>query len=124
MGLDTFTRMPSHRASSCLGEQHFSFLFSPYWHQVVFRRSAAVSAVAIAAMAKATGRLQTAMGGLTVGIDGSLYTLNPTYRDAVREYLEMILTKKTADLIHTVVAEDGSGKGAAVLAATLACRQS
>lgn len=88
----------------------------------MFRRSAAVSAVAIAAMAKSTGRLTRAMGGLTVGIDGTLYVQNPVYQKAVEEYLEKILGRNAADLIHIVVAEDGSGKGAAILAATLACQ--
>lgn len=78
--------------------------------------------MAIAAMSKSTGRLQTAMGGLTVGIDGTLYVQNVIYQETVREYLEVVLDKNIADLIHTVIAEDGSGKGAAVLAATLACK--
>lgn len=85
--------------------------------RAVFTRSAAISAALIAGMCKATGRLQPAMGGLTVGLDGSLYVLNESYQREVRHYLEVVLGKRTADLIRTVIARDGSGMGAAILAA-------
>lgn len=70
-------------------------------------------------MSKATGRLQPAMGGLTVGIDGTLYVKNPHFQTMMREFLDLILDKETSSLIHCCVAEDGSGKGAAVLAGTV-----
>lgn len=85
----------------------------------VFRRSAAIAAVAIAGMAMATGRLQPAMGGVTVGIDGTLYVKNAVYQAMTREYLEVILDKESAKLIHCTIAEDGSAKGAAILAGTI-----
>lgn len=83
----------------------------------VFDRSAALAAAVIAAMAKKTGKLQPAMGGLTVGVDGSLYTRNETYRQRLVHHLNTILGEDTASLLHFTVADDGSGKGAAILAA-------
>lgn len=70
-------------------------------------------------MSKSNGHLQPAMGGLTCGIDGALYVRSPIYQEAIRKYLEVILTKSAADLINIVISEDGSGKGAAILASTL-----
>lgn len=82
-------------------------------------RSAALSAVIIAATAKKTKHLQAAMGGCTVAIDGSLYKLVPFFQRQVRAHLDSLLGKVTSSLVHLVTADDGSGKGAAVLAATL-----
>lgn len=86
----------------------------------VFDRSAALAAAAIAGMAKKTGRLQPAMGGLTVGVDGSLYTQNEKYQKMIVKHLNTVLGEDTASLIHFVIADDGSGKGAAILAGTTA----
>lgn len=86
----------------------------------VFDRSAALAAVVIAAMAKSTGKLQPAMGGLTVGVDGSLYTQNEMYRRMICKHLNTVLGEDTATLIHFAIADDGSGKGAAILAGALA----
>eukprot|EP01071_Lankesteria_metandrocarpae_P012667 Lankesteria_metandrocarpae@DN6140_c0_g1_i1.p1 len=84
---------------------------------MVFDRSAALSAALIAGMAKRTRRLQPAMGGLTVGIDGSLYTQNPWYAERLRHHLDGVLGKNVSDLVHITVASDGSGVGAGILAA-------
>lgn len=83
---------------------------------VIYDRSASLSAVVIAAMAEKTAKLQPALGGLTVGVDGSLYTQNKTYREKLDEQLKVILGDDIASLIHFVIADDGSGKGAAILA--------
>jgi len=85
---------------------------------MVFDRSAALAASVIAGMAKKTRRLLPAMGGLTVGIDGSLYTQNVWYAKRVRHHLDQILGPATGGLVHLCIANDGSGKGAAILAAT------
>lgn len=82
----------------------------------VFDRSAALAAVAIAAMAKKTEHLQPAMGGLTIGVDGSLYTQNEKYRHMLVKHLDTILGEDTAALINFTIATDGSGKGAGILA--------
>eukprot|EP01071_Lankesteria_metandrocarpae_P007172 Lankesteria_metandrocarpae@DN4606_c0_g1_i1.p1 len=87
--------------------------------QVIYDRSAALSAVAIAACAKKTGRLQPAMGGLTVGIDGSLYKCNKFYRTALSSTLRVILGDDVASLINLSLADDGSGKGACIVASTV-----
>eukprot|EP01069_Polyplicarium_translucidae_P003501 Polyplicarium_translucidae@DN2330_c0_g1_i1.p1 len=89
---------------------------------MVFDRSAALAAVAIAGMAKKTGRLSPAMGGMTCGIDGSVYTCNEWYQHRLRHFLNVTLGAATSALIHTVIATDGSGKGAAILAGTITSR--
>eukprot|EP01055_Gregarina_sp_Pseudo9_P000373 Gregarina_sp_Pseudo_9__372@NODE_1240_length_1747_cov_256_183255_g1166_i0_p1_GENE_NODE_1240_length_1747_cov_256_183255_g1166_i0NODE_1240_length_1747_cov_256_183255_g1166_i0_p1_ORF_typecomplete_len485_score95_80Hexokinase_2/PF03727_16/2e48Hexokinase_1/PF00349_21/3_8e47PRRSV_Env/PF02340_15/0_17PRRSV_Env/PF02340_15/13_NODE_1240_length_1747_cov_256_183255_g1166_i0851539 len=86
----------------------------------VFDRSAGMTAVVVAAMAKKTKRLQPAMGGVTVGVDGSMYTKNPKYQQRVNHFLQLILGEQLAALIHFQITADGSGKGAACLAATVA----
>eukprot|EP01054_Gregarina_sp_Poly1_P002107 Gregarina_sp_Poly_1__2106@NODE_1558_length_3849_cov_9_612110_g1028_i0_p4_GENE_NODE_1558_length_3849_cov_9_612110_g1028_i0NODE_1558_length_3849_cov_9_612110_g1028_i0_p4_ORF_typecomplete_len143_score21_30Hexokinase_2/PF03727_16/4_6e24_NODE_1558_length_3849_cov_9_612110_g1028_i011691597 len=83
----------------------------------VLRRSANLLAVCIAALAKQTGKLQYAAGGVTVGIDGSVYTKNQEYRDDVDRALAEILGPSIASLIRMKISSDGSGLGAAILAA-------
>eukprot|EP01054_Gregarina_sp_Poly1_P001644 Gregarina_sp_Poly_1__1643@NODE_141_length_12988_cov_478_019271_g126_i0_p4_GENE_NODE_141_length_12988_cov_478_019271_g126_i0NODE_141_length_12988_cov_478_019271_g126_i0_p4_ORF_typecomplete_len507_score62_55Hexokinase_1/PF00349_21/5_3e49Hexokinase_2/PF03727_16/1_2e43_NODE_141_length_12988_cov_478_019271_g126_i014332953 len=83
---------------------------------LVFDRSAALAAACIAALAKKSGRLQPAMGGVTVAIDGALHTSHPWYSDNVRVYLKQILGEDTAQYIHLFVSLDGSAKGAAIMA--------
>eukprot|EP01053_Blabericola_migrator_P002743 Blabericola_migrator_1__2742@NODE_1782_length_3799_cov_120_045820_g1148_i0_p2_GENE_NODE_1782_length_3799_cov_120_045820_g1148_i0NODE_1782_length_3799_cov_120_045820_g1148_i0_p2_ORF_typecomplete_len494_score85_66Hexokinase_1/PF00349_21/2e47Hexokinase_2/PF03727_16/3_1e45_NODE_1782_length_3799_cov_120_045820_g1148_i0711552 len=83
----------------------------------VLKRSANLLAVCIAALAKQTGKLQYAAGGVTVGIDGSVYTKNPEYREDVDKTLKDILGPSIASLIKIKISSDGSGLGAAILAA-------
>eukprot|EP01069_Polyplicarium_translucidae_P011695 Polyplicarium_translucidae@DN425_c0_g1_i1.p1 len=85
----------------------------------VYDRSAYLVAGLVAATAMKTGYLQPAKGGVTVAIDGSLYRMNACYREKMRDYLDVILGKETSSLLHMVVADDGSGKGAAILAAII-----
>eukprot|EP01057_Protomagalhaensia_wolfi_P004937 Protomagalhaensia_wolfi_Nauph_80__4936@NODE_519_length_2389_cov_10_600000_g387_i0_p1_GENE_NODE_519_length_2389_cov_10_600000_g387_i0NODE_519_length_2389_cov_10_600000_g387_i0_p1_ORF_typecomplete_len490_score112_96Hexokinase_2/PF03727_16/9e42Hexokinase_1/PF00349_21/2e39_NODE_519_length_2389_cov_10_600000_g387_i08172286 len=85
---------------------------------LVFERSAALSAAAIAAFAKQSGRLQPAMGGVTVAIDGALHTSHPWYSENVTAHLKRILGEETAQYIHLFVSLDGAAKGAAILAAS------
>lgn len=91
--------------------KHIQRLFA-----LVFDRSAALAAAAIAALAKKSGRLQPAMGGVTVAIDGALHTSHPWYSDNVRAYLKQILGEETARYIHLFVSLDGAAKGAALIA--------
>eukprot|EP01053_Blabericola_migrator_P010575 Blabericola_migrator_1__10574@NODE_5_length_29060_cov_171_088642_g4_i0_p6_GENE_NODE_5_length_29060_cov_171_088642_g4_i0NODE_5_length_29060_cov_171_088642_g4_i0_p6_ORF_typecomplete_len505_score85_26Hexokinase_2/PF03727_16/3_1e45Hexokinase_1/PF00349_21/9_7e42DUF2637/PF10935_8/7_8e03DUF2637/PF10935_8/3_4e02DUF2637/PF10935_8/1_3_NODE_5_length_29060_cov_171_088642_g4_i021423656 len=83
---------------------------------LVFDRSAALAAASIAALAKKSGRLQPAMGGVTVAVDGALHTSHPWYSDIVRTYLKQILGEETAHYVHLFVAMNGAAKGAALLA--------
>eukprot|EP01054_Gregarina_sp_Poly1_P000095 Gregarina_sp_Poly_1__94@NODE_1020_length_5329_cov_521_329913_g711_i0_p1_GENE_NODE_1020_length_5329_cov_521_329913_g711_i0NODE_1020_length_5329_cov_521_329913_g711_i0_p1_ORF_typecomplete_len507_score81_43Hexokinase_2/PF03727_16/2_1e50Hexokinase_1/PF00349_21/1_7e47ROK/PF00480_20/0_14ROK/PF00480_20/1_7e03_NODE_1020_length_5329_cov_521_329913_g711_i01861523 len=87
---------------------------------VVFDRSAGMTAVTVAALAKKTKRLQPAMGGVTVGVDGSMYKKNEKYQRRVKDFLVDILGEQLAALIKFQPTDDGSGKGAACLAATVA----
>lgn len=83
----------------------------------VFKRAAALSAMIIAGCALKSGRLQEAMGGLSVGIDGSLWKCNSFFRQDIRNYLKVILGEKQAALVHLLDSDDGSGLGAAILSA-------
>lgn len=85
--------------------------------QVVFDRSAALASVAIVALAGKTERLQPAMGGLTCAIGGSLCSKVPSYFVKLRSYLDDVLDNDTARLIHLYEVQDGSAKGAGILAA-------
>eukprot|EP00922_Rhytidocystis_sp_ex-Travisia-forbesii_P048464 GHVS01072193.1.p1 GENE.GHVS01072193.1~~GHVS01072193.1.p1 ORF type:complete len:566 (+),score=91.08 GHVS01072193.1:55-1752(+) len=85
----------------------------------VFNRSASLAAAAICAMCSRTGRLCATGGseGLTVAIDGSLYVKNPWYARQVRKHITDILGEVVAKQIVILAADDGSGQGAAILAA-------
>lgn len=86
---------------------------------VVLDRGASLAAVIVAATARKSKHLQPAMGGVAVAVDGSVYKEIPLFQQQLRVHLENILGKESADLIKVVQADDGSGKGAAVLAAIL-----
>eukprot|EP01053_Blabericola_migrator_P002745 Blabericola_migrator_1__2744@NODE_1782_length_3799_cov_120_045820_g1148_i0_p1_GENE_NODE_1782_length_3799_cov_120_045820_g1148_i0NODE_1782_length_3799_cov_120_045820_g1148_i0_p1_ORF_typecomplete_len504_score110_81Hexokinase_2/PF03727_16/5_3e50Hexokinase_1/PF00349_21/2_5e42ROK/PF00480_20/0_06_NODE_1782_length_3799_cov_120_045820_g1148_i016223133 len=83
----------------------------------VLKRSANLLAVILAGLAKHTGRLQPALGGLTVAVDGSVFVKNKPFQDAVHQGLIDTLGYERASLVHFQIAEDGSGMGAAVTAA-------
>eukprot|EP01070_Trichotokara_eunicae_P005532 Trichotokara_eunicae@DN4555_c0_g1_i1.p1 len=104
-------------------QDKFNATMSPRHHQIihdvacsVVGRSAMMSAVMIAGCAKKTQRIQPAMGGVTCAIDGSLYRMNPWYQEQVRAALDVIFGADISKLIHLITADDGSGKGAAVMA--------
>ncbi|KEP62129.1 UNVERIFIED_CONTAM: hexokinase [Hammondia hammondi] len=80
--------------------------------RLVFDRSAAFAATLAVALCYRTGRLDT---GSTVGIDGALYVKNQWYREAVEYYTKMV-AGDAAKNIHYCIADDGSGKGAALIA--------
>eukprot|EP01053_Blabericola_migrator_P005871 Blabericola_migrator_1__5870@NODE_2972_length_2149_cov_966_886167_g1860_i0_p1_GENE_NODE_2972_length_2149_cov_966_886167_g1860_i0NODE_2972_length_2149_cov_966_886167_g1860_i0_p1_ORF_typecomplete_len514_score97_75Hexokinase_1/PF00349_21/8_5e53Hexokinase_2/PF03727_16/5_2e46DUF2964/PF11177_8/0_16_NODE_2972_length_2149_cov_966_886167_g1860_i02421783 len=86
----------------------------------IFDRGAAMAAVIIASTCLKSGRLQEALGGVTVGIDGSLYKHNAFFREGIVKYLGVILGPKQAALIQLENSDDGSGLGAAILAAIVA----
>eukprot|EP01056_Protomagalhaensia_sp_Gyna25_P004822 Protomagalhaensia_sp_Gyna_25__4821@NODE_494_length_3271_cov_42_301980_g385_i0_p1_GENE_NODE_494_length_3271_cov_42_301980_g385_i0NODE_494_length_3271_cov_42_301980_g385_i0_p1_ORF_typecomplete_len508_score68_18Hexokinase_2/PF03727_16/9_3e48Hexokinase_1/PF00349_21/1_2e43ROK/PF00480_20/0_0011BcrAD_BadFG/PF01869_20/1_2BcrAD_BadFG/PF01869_20/0_24_NODE_494_length_3271_cov_42_301980_g385_i0721595 len=83
----------------------------------VLKRAAELLGVLISGLARHTGRLQPALGGLTVAVTGSVFTKNPKFQEDVRASLEATLTPERANLIHFQIAQDGSGIGAAVIAA-------
>lgn len=100
---------------------------------LVFDRSAGLAAAAIAALARKSGRLQPAMGGVTVALDSSLHISHRWYsenvrlhhvrdlnRIQVRNYLNQLLGEQTASFVNLYVCNDGTCKGAAILAAITA----
>uniref|UniRef100_A0A0G4HLB0 Phosphotransferase n=1 Tax=Chromera velia CCMP2878 TaxID=1169474 RepID=A0A0G4HLB0_9ALVE len=91
---------------------------------LVMDRSAALAAMGIAAVSIKTGRLERGRSsrdrgvlGMTVAVDGSLYTQNRWYADRLHHYLELILGRDRARLINVCTSNDGSGMGAAILVA-------
>lgn len=79
-----------------------------------FSRAAGIIAVIIASFAKCTGRLQPALGGVTVAMGGSLGT-NKFYQNLVRSNLEYLFDRNTAELIQFIEVEEAPAEGAAIL---------
>ncbi|KAK9893281.1 hexokinase [Cystobasidium minutum MCA 4210] len=77
-------------------------------------RAARLSACGIAAVCSKMGYLEE--GGCGVATDGSLYNKYPKFPERIHEALVDIFGEK-GRLIHTYHAEDGSGVGAAIIAA-------
>lgn len=77
-------------------------------------RAARLSACGIAAVCSKMGYLDE--GGCGVATDGSLYNKYPKFPERIQEALVDIFGEK-GRLIHTYHAEDGSGVGAAIIAA-------
>ena len=84
--------------------------------KTIVMRAAALTAVIISGTARKTKSLQPALRGVTVAIDGSLYKFVPFFREVLRKSLDDILGASVSRLVHLEMADDGSGKGAAVLA--------
>ncbi|KAJ3140373.1 hexokinase A [Physocladia obscura] len=80
--------------------------------ELVGKRSARLSAAGIAAVVTKMNKLD----GCTVGIDGSLFELYPHYSNRMRDALREILGL-SAEYIVLEQARDGSGQGAALIAA-------
>ncbi len=82
--------------------------------EMVSRRAARISASCIASIVKKMDpRLIKAH---TIAIDGSVFEKHPTFSKNMEEALKEILGPKSS-LIKLVLAKDGSGKGAAIIAA-------
>eukprot|EP00922_Rhytidocystis_sp_ex-Travisia-forbesii_P048469 GHVS01072200.1.p1 GENE.GHVS01072200.1~~GHVS01072200.1.p1 ORF type:complete len:592 (+),score=154.10 GHVS01072200.1:46-1776(+) len=81
---------------------------------LVFDRSASLAGAAICAMCTKTEQLSV---GMTVAVDGSLYVKNPWYARRVKAHIADILGEQVCKNIHILAADDGSGQGAAILAA-------
>ncbi|KAJ1531130.1 hexokinase A, partial [Cladochytrium tenue] len=80
--------------------------------ELVGRRSARLSAAGIAAIVTKINRLD----GCTVAVDGSLFELYPHFANRMRDALHEILGL-SAENIVLEQARDGSGQGAALIAA-------
>ncbi|CAP67618.1 uncharacterized protein PODANS_1_15110, partial [Podospora anserina S mat+] len=85
------------------------------------RRSARLSAVAIAAIVLQTGKLTDPANAdepIDIGVDGSLVEHYPYFRDMIYEALRAIdgIGEEGAKRIRIGIAKDGSGVGAALIA--------
>eukprot|EP01056_Protomagalhaensia_sp_Gyna25_P003896 Protomagalhaensia_sp_Gyna_25__3895@NODE_34_length_6868_cov_319_110265_g24_i0_p5_GENE_NODE_34_length_6868_cov_319_110265_g24_i0NODE_34_length_6868_cov_319_110265_g24_i0_p5_ORF_typecomplete_len246_score26_95Hexokinase_2/PF03727_16/6_4e30T2SSF/PF00482_23/0_22_NODE_34_length_6868_cov_319_110265_g24_i052295966 len=79
----------------------------------VFSRAAALSAVAIASLARRTGKLHSS--GLTVALEATVHLCYPWFLTRIRQYLATILGPNVAKQIHLYVVPAASQKGAALL---------
>lgn len=87
----------------------------------IVRRSARLSAVAIAAIVLQTGTLddpESKDEPIDIGVDGSLVEHYPYFRDMIYEALRIIdgIGEEGAKRIRIGIAKDGSGVGAALIA--------
>eukprot|EP00919_Chromeraceae_sp_WS-2016_P052687 GHVR01125085.1.p1 GENE.GHVR01125085.1~~GHVR01125085.1.p1 ORF type:complete len:479 (+),score=78.06 GHVR01125085.1:46-1482(+) len=90
--------------------------------EVVMGRSIVLAAISISAVAIHTKCLEEeceGRRGMTVAVDGSLYSLNKWYQQGLVDNINLVLGEQKGKLIHIRQADDGSGKGAAVLVATV-----
>ncbi|XP_033098431.1 hexokinase-2-like [Anneissia japonica] len=77
--------------------------------QAVSSRAAKLASAGVASVANKINRDK-----ITVGIDGSLYKKHPKFHDHMVNFLEKLAPKKK---VSFMLSEDGSGKGAALVAA-------
>ena len=84
--------------------------------EIVSRRAARISASCIAAIITKTDPHLSKVH--TIAIDGSVFEKHPTFSRNMKEALKDIFAKKY-NRIKLVLAKDGSGKGAAILAAVV-----
>eukprot|EP00919_Chromeraceae_sp_WS-2016_P052690 GHVR01125088.1.p2 GENE.GHVR01125088.1~~GHVR01125088.1.p2 ORF type:complete len:214 (+),score=51.18 GHVR01125088.1:1140-1781(+) len=90
--------------------------------KIVMGRSMLLAAISISAVAIHTKCLEEeceGRRGMTVAVDGSLYSLNKWYQQGLVDNINLVLGEQKGKLIHIRQADDGSGKGAAVLVATV-----
>ncbi len=81
---------------------------------LVAARAAALTAAGIGAILEHTQRVET---GTTVAIDGSVYELYPNFKGLIEQGLVRVLGAAAASRVKLVLAKDGSGVGAALIAA-------
>ncbi|VDM58706.1 unnamed protein product [Angiostrongylus costaricensis] len=81
-----------------------------YVCRVVSTRAAQLTAAGIATLLKRTGRRE-----VTVGLDGSVYRFHPSFRHLLEEKIGHLITNDIK--YQLMLSEDGSGRGAAVVAA-------
>lgn len=87
--------------------------------KLVGKRAARLSACGIAAIVSKMGYLDE---GCAVGADGSLYNKYPGFAERIHEGLQDIFGEKGKNIV-TYHAEDGSGIGAAIIAAMTKARK-
>ena len=93
-------RVPSHR--DCVIVRRVC--------ETVSRRSATLAGAAAASLLNQMGR-----PSVTVGVDGSVYRFHPTFADVVQETMKKAL--KPGIEFKMKLSTDGSGRGAALVAA-------
>lgn len=81
-------------------------------------RAARLSAIGVASLLEQQGTLAT--GEATVAIDGTVFECYPYFKERMEFGVEMMMGKARASQIDLILAKDGSGVGAAIIAAIAA----
>ena len=103
----------THRILDDLGVRHPSrrdYLIVRCVCEAVSRRSATLAGAAAASLLNQMGRKK-----VTVGVDGSVYRFHPTFANIVQETMRKCLDDGIEFKMR--LSEDGSGRGAALVAA-------
>ncbi|XP_065202613.1 hexokinase type 2-like [Planococcus citri] len=79
-------------------------------------RSAALVSAGVATILN-----KMAVTPVTVGVDGSLYRYHPKYKEIMQEKIRCLTDSRIE--FQLMLSEDGSGRGAALVAAVLVCNQ-
>eukprot|EP01053_Blabericola_migrator_P002868 Blabericola_migrator_1__2867@NODE_1820_length_3739_cov_99_008715_g185_i2_p2_GENE_NODE_1820_length_3739_cov_99_008715_g185_i2NODE_1820_length_3739_cov_99_008715_g185_i2_p2_ORF_typecomplete_len494_score45_80Hexokinase_1/PF00349_21/4e31Hexokinase_2/PF03727_16/8_1e30KRTAP7/PF15034_6/0_16_NODE_1820_length_3739_cov_99_008715_g185_i2621543 len=82
---------------------------------LVFERSAALAATAVAASLKRTGLLFPGSEGVTVALDDGFHVQQAWFQAQITKYLSLLLGPEMAGLVSLYVVSDGLKKGAAIL---------
>ena len=85
--------------------------------RVILTRSAKLFSVIIAGYASMSGKLQPAVGGVTIGICGELFANHPEYQAEVKRNLVTLLGPVISNLVHFHVQPNATTIGTAVLVA-------
>ncbi|KAK9662335.1 hypothetical protein K7432_018163 [Basidiobolus ranarum] len=88
--------------------------------QLVAERAAQLSGAALSAVLLKRKDLLTKR--VTIGVDGSVYQFLPGFSDSLTKCVALLLGDDVASNINIVMAQDGSGVGAA-LTAMMACKK-
>ena len=88
---------------------------------VVSRRACSLSAVGLVAALKRTTAAVEAGQKVVIGIDGNLYKYHPRFKRYLEKKMRDLVPPELANLYELKEASDGSGIGAAVVAAVCHC---
>ena len=80
----------------------------------VSTRAARLSAVGIGALLE---MIPSSADGCTIAVDGTVFERYPYFKERIEAGLEDMLGKRRARAVELVLAKDGSGVGAAIIAA-------
>lgn len=96
---------------------HYSTSIIVKISQMVLIRAASLVSILLAALIK---KVNESHSEVTIAVDGSVWNKIPAFQKYVRDSLSsIIIDKNTLNSIHFYDSDDGSGRGAAILASTI-----